>query len=103
MTVVLAWIPVALGLLIVCQTATRLTVGRTGPEMSEPGARSLTWLQLGAGVLSALTGLTILATEVKDGPAEWATRLAIFAVVGLMLATWVRRRMQGQLNPRDDG
>ena len=70
--------------------------------MSEPGARSLTWCQLGGGVLAALTGLTILATEARDGPAEWATRLAIFAVVGLMLAMRVRRRRPGQLSPRDD-
>jgi hypothetical protein len=96
MTVVLAWICIALGTLIAALTLIKLTISRATPEMTEPRARSMAWSSLLAGLLIVMTGLTVLAVESKDDAAEWVTRLVTLALLILILASWLRARRQGK-------
>lgn len=99
MTTVWAWIDIALGALIVAVYLSRLTVGRAKPEMVEPGARKTAWLLLGTGFLTIAIG--VLTWTAKSNVIEWVARVAIYAIVAVMLIAELRSRRARQASQQD--
>lgn len=96
MTDVLTWITIALATLVMARPLIKLTIGRARPEMTEQGARGKAWSDFRWGLLIFTTPLVILSNESKNGAAQWASRLATIAVMGLILVLWLRSRARGR-------
>lgn len=93
---VIAWLGVGFGTLVGAFNVIQLTAGRARPELTEPGARSKVWSSLLTCLLVTACGGSLLGSEAKNDAIVWVARLAIFAVVGVMLVLWVRSRTRGK-------
>jgi hypothetical protein len=93
---IIAWIDIALGLLIGVVNLIKLAAGQAGPEMAERRVRRNAWLNLLASLLIIGVGVTGFGFAAKSDATEWVLRLATFAVVSFMLILWLRPRVRGK-------
>jgi hypothetical protein len=96
MTDVLAWIDISVGSLIGLIISVKLATEfrRNGVE---PIARRTAWSNIVICLLAVLVGVYFLASDAKNTTAEWVVRLAIFALVGLLLVQWFRSRQRNRV------
>jgi hypothetical protein len=95
MSDIIAWIDIALGVLIGAVNLIKLTASRSKPEMDEPRARRNAWANLGAGLLIMAAGIAALGWGTKNDVAEWVARSAIFVIVGFTFFLWLKPRISG--------
>jgi hypothetical protein len=93
---IIAWVDITGGVVIGAVSLIKLTAARTQPKMAEVGARRSAWSNLLICLLAVLVGIAVLGSAAKNETAEWVARLAICAVVGLMIFQWLRSRLQGK-------
>jgi cyanate permease len=93
---IIAWIDIALGLLIGVVNLIKLTVDQAESEMARRRARRNAWLNLLASLLIIAVGMTGFGFSAKSDATEWVLRLATFAIVSFMLILWLRPRVRGK-------
>ena len=91
-----AWI--VLGTLTGARLVIALTLGRAGPDMARPGARTSKWRLLAGSVNSCLIGVVLVAGLLHGGTTRWLLGIAGTALlvwyVSSDLGSWHRARRQ---------
>lgn len=97
-----AWI--VLGTSTGTRSVIALTLGRTKPEMSGPGARDSKWRLLGGSVMSCLLGIVFITDSLHSSTARWLLGIAATALliwnVSSDLGSWHRSRRQRSAQQR---
>lgn len=99
---IMAWIVVALGIVIGVRNLIILGSRRAGAGKTASAARSRAWSMIAVSLLVLATGATGFKVVTSNDVADWIVRSAVLVIVGLMIAFGLRSHLRARRASRDE-